>query len=143
MEAKTITRQETVTETIYVASDGKEFARGADCMAHEFDIGYAAVQHIEHCDDLREWRPFGDDEYPIEHEYYWFRPKTEAEAEELNKTFGNSIKADEHIGEWICIEKGYDYDTWGVPLNEGVEYVKHILDKLGYDVVITERKQTE
>ncbi len=142
MKVRTKTSTLVIKEEIFVAADGKEFKNRWECNEYEFAAGYReALTQIEHCAELENWRPIGDEEYPSGDYYYWFRPKTEAEAAKLNEVFGSSIKAEEHIGEWMCIEMTHDYEAWGTGLKECEEYVRHIFGNLGYEVEIKKREE--
>lgn len=73
-------------------------------------------------------------------DYFWFRPKNAEEIELLKKAYPEDDYGIDNadIGKWICVEVCND-SVWFSRLDEGIDYVRELLGKLGYEMTVTEK----
>lgn len=121
--------------TYYIAEDGKRFKAIGDCIKYERNLTYTKLSLIESAPALDGYMPFGCSDLDSDNSYYWYRPKSHEEIKLLEDYYGAEID-DICVGEWICIEVGYDVDVWVHRLEEDIEDVIHILNALGYECEI-------
>lgn len=139
---KTVEKIEMVEKKItkYVAEDGTEFFSYTDCARYEENKNREMLNQIEQCEEARGNPNFDALEHMEYSNYFWFRPKNEQEIELINKVYPtDDYRIDNtDIGKWICIEVCND-SIWHSRLDEGIQYVKNMLDKLGYEMTVTEK----
>ena len=141
------------TTTVYRAYDGKEFTNQWQCLEYERDtLKSKILNDIECCKEIIGCPTFSDgDRSPDMSEFYWVRPKDEAEAKLISdffaasKDFGYSGPVDgmwdkgkSLIGKWVCLEISEDNNIYYEKLDGGVEYVFKVLQKLGYSMYVTD-----
>ena len=133
----------TVEKTVYVANDGEEFDTAEECSEYEYDskicMQHKAFAEIENRPEITDYSNFGVNIYNDDNRNYWFRPKTTEELQLIAQAFSIDMDvSDEYVGKWICVE-ATPFDGFVSFLDDGIAYVKHVLDILGYDVEIKER----
>lgn len=134
-------------ELRYVAEDGKVFLREADCKGYEKELARADLKAkldlIERCEEAEGRTPIDGAEYPEYHSYYWYRPKTREEANVIEEWYNvdTGIHSDE-VGNWICIEESDDGYSWSIPIVCSIINVKELFGKLGYDVTIMKKEDS-
>ena len=133
---KEIERKQLVEKTtrVYVACDGKEFYYREECIEYENRVLVRTAMQVEHCEEIRRCPNFNGSDAYDEHDYIWYHPKSVEDCELLEKAYGDYCKDFKKcIGKWICVEIGYDgVGSWLSTLDDGIEYARNILDKLGY-----------
>lgn len=139
---KTVEKIEMVEKKIemYVADDGTEFFSYTDCARYEENKNREMLNQIEQCEEARGNPNFDGTEHMEYNDYLWFRPKNEQEIELIKKAYPTDCKSIDNsdIGKWICIEKCAD-SNWYSKLDEGINYVKELLHRLGYEMTVTEK----
>lgn len=139
---KTIEKVELVEKkvTVYVADDGTEFSRQGDCISYEERKNRESLSQIEQCAEAKGNPNFDGCEHMEYNDYLWFRPKSTEEIELLKKAYpADDFGIDDaDIGKWICVEVCND-SVWYSRLDEGIDYVKELLGRLGYEMTVTEK----
>ena len=124
----------------YIAFDGTEFSSRSDCIAYEERKNKENLSQIEQCEEAKGNPNFDGCEHMEYNDYFWFRPKNAEEIELLKKAYS----ADDYgidnadIGKWICVEVCND-SVWFSRLDEGINYVRELLSRLGYEMTVTEK----
>ena len=126
--------------TYYVASDGERFDSERECKDHERRLASHSIDGIETVAELNGFMPFGGGEYYEDHDYFWYRPKTDEEIEALERYYDVYINRD-CVGRWLSIEVGYDRSAWVTYLDDDIRYVASVLEKLGYSCKVNETKK--
>lgn len=120
----------------FVAEDGREFANEHDCFAYELAIKRKrADAQVETKIELDNLPPFDGEENYEPYKYKWYRPKSKEDLELLCNAYGNQFD-DSCIGQWVCVEICKDGKCWTVCLNDCIEYAKHLLNYMGYEMFI-------
>lgn len=145
---KEIVRVEQIAKELkkFVADDGTEFETSQACQKYEHEYyrkllkkqgveTCAAAEDIPNCD--------GGENYEF-HSYYWYRPKSTEELALLRKAFEDehdgtiSRFCDRMIDKWICVETDTADDfVWVTELDDGIQHVKNLLSKFGYELTIS------
>lgn len=124
----------------YIADDGLEFDTEESCKEYEQAKNERKLIQIEQCEQANGNPMFDGCEHMEYNEYIWYRPKNEEEIAILEAVYGTDCGfSSDDIGKWICVEN-CDDSAWKSCLEDGIEYVKTILDRLGYTMTVT-RKQ--
>ena len=147
MEKITIKKEIEVTK--FIANDGEEFGNQWACKAHEWDIHdkenmpesaeafkLKVLNGYPPCDGSENWES---------HNYEWFKVNNVEELTLVRETFQitetKTTKCDS-FPEYICIEHDDTYyQCFGQTLSRCIEYVKELLGKLGFDVIIIPKKE--
>lgn len=150
MKTRVIQEQITRDKTIYIAEDGMEFEEYSECQKYEETLAHKKkmlkLKEIEHNKAMMDESPLDGGDYPTDHDYRWFKPKTAEEVHFLNEAFGimygKILLGD--VEKWICVEK-YDIedetdDAYVARLEDSIKHIKDFLNGFGYDVTITERE---
>lgn len=139
---KTVEKIEMVEKKIamYVADDGTEFSNSNDCMNYEKRKNRESLTVIEQCKDAEGNPNFDGIEHLDYYDYFWFKPKNAEEIELLQKVYPASDGGIDNsdIGKWICLETCED-SNWYSRLDEGINYVRELLHRLGYEMTVTEK----
>lgn len=137
-----IEKRRTVVECdLFVADDGMEFETEKECTEYEQLCARqnAAVEKIEQCRDLEGRANCNGAENYEYYEYHWYRPQNKEEIAALNAVYG-SVVDDSCIGKWLCIEsEPHGDEHFCSMLDDGIAYVRNLLDAIGYDLTITPR----
>lgn len=140
MEIVKRTIYEKVTKELFIAEDGESFATQEACVAHENYRNFlrSKILPIETALEDENCANFDGAENYESHHYYWYRPKSLEELSYLEKYYNCSIH-ESAVGEWICIEKDEGGgDTWYTVLEDGLHYVRTMLQSLGYEITVKE-----
>lgn len=79
-------------KTKFIAFDGQEFEREADCRSYELALNVAKVEaQIERCKALDDCAPFDGGENYESHTYRWYKPKSKEDIELLCAAFGDKF----------------------------------------------------
>lgn len=124
----------------YIAFDGKEFSSRNDCITYEEWKNRENLSQIEQCEEANGNPNFDGCEHMEYNDYFWFRPNSAEEIELLNKAYSTDDCGIDNsdIGKWICVEICND-SVWFSRLDEGIDYVRELLEKLGYEMTVTEK----
>ena len=124
----------------YVAEDGTEFSTQRACADYEEEQNKKNLSVIEQCKDAEGNPNFDGNEHMEYYDYLWFRPKNAEEIELLNKAYNDDYSSldNSDIGKWICVETSAD-SVWFSRLENGIEYVRELLNRLGYEMTVTEK----
>lgn len=143
---KTITTPHVVTE--WIAEDGTVFPNKYDCQNYEERI---ALDALEKSSDVEIWK-YNSSRYPnfsgedinSDNDFLWYKPLNQNGIELLRNAHPRAAERidDEYVGKWICIED-CDCDSWVSTLDDGINYVKHVLSLFGYDVSVDPREEAE
>jgi len=132
------TAQKTVTK--YIAEDGMQFDTEWQCEAHEKEM---AVREIgcKTCDELIDKPNFDGGEYTGHNDFTWYYPKSTHDIDKLRKAYHDEFHEISYdlIDTWICIESDSDGCFWVTTLDDGINYAKNILEKLGYEMVVNKK----
>lgn len=139
MEEKKILKEKSFIEekTVYISVDGKEFTDMRACYKHERDYYRSIANNTIETTDCDSPNFDGGENYES-HNYRWYRPRNKEEILLLINAYGEDTNIGEtDIGKWVCIETdcGDDY-IWTTTLEDGINYARSILDKLGFDMEI-------
>lgn len=139
MKEKILRTEETIVKEkiIFIANDGTEFIDRIACQSYEKNLTLKKLNETVEKADLDSPNFDGRENYES-HSYHWYRPKNKEELKLLIDAFGDEVNVGiSDIGKWICIETdcGDDY-TWTTTLEDGINYARSILDKLGFDMEI-------
>lgn len=146
-EMKKIEKKEMVEKIIpkYIADDGTEFTDEKECGRYERQIALEWLSVIETKPEAEGSPNFDGGECYESHNYIWYRPKNEQEIELLQAAYyddGTVNFHDEMIGHWICVEIDCADDfLWVTTLDDGIEYARELLSRLGYDMVVTAKEE--
>lgn len=146
---KRIEKKELIEKVVpkYIADDGKEFTNEHDCLRYERTFALEKLEDIETNEDADGYPNFDGSECYESHSYTWYRPKNEHEIELLKAaySYGSHSATEFHdgmIGKWVCVETDCSDDfLWVSMLDDGVEYAKTLLSRLGYDMVVTAKEE--
>ena len=122
-------------QTVYVAEDGTEFRERHECLDYEWRKFkkplLAKLQRAEKADGLSNFsNSYTSDDY----DYTWYKINTQEDADIIEEVYGISVE----VGKWVCIEDTND-DYYDSTLEDGLEYVKKLLDALGYEFEVREK----
>lgn len=127
-------------KTYYIAEDGTQFESEQECKQYErcdmFKKMIAESPDIIKYPEAEGLQNIGEGFYSDDYEYLWYKPLNEAGTALLKRAYG--CITDDPTGRIICIEVTYG-DTYYSYLEEGVQYAKTLLSKLGYDMVLVEK----
>ena len=139
MEIIKTTTYEKVEQIRYVAEDGKRFLTAEECAEYENHQNFlkSKLEGIESAIEIENSANFDGAENYESHSYYWYRPKSVDEIFYLEKYYGCHIH-ESVVGEWICIEKDDGGDAWYSRLEDGMHYVRTLLQSLGYEITVKE-----
>lgn len=138
---RTYTKEVTEDVVEYKAKDGTIFDRLVDCENHERELDLMALGDIKTCKALNGYRPFDGDEYTNMHDYAWYLPASSEDIKKLHEAFPDAVFTNDAIGRWICVE---DSDCWSyaVTLDDCIEYARHILKELSYEMTVSPKTNT-
>lgn len=139
---KEVTKIELVEKSVvkYIADDGTEFATLRACTDYEQTQNEKKLIQIEQCEQAKGNPMFDGCEHMEYNEYIWYRPKNEQEIAILEAVYGTDCSfSSDDIGKWICMEVCND-SAWKSRLEDGIEYVQTVLDRLGYTMTVTEKQ---
>lgn len=135
-----------ITETKYIADDGREFASARDCEWYEKQkerkclIDEAEKLRIKELEDLM---PLVLDEIMEHHEYRWYRIQNENDYNILSEAYsGNyfgelaSYPAIMCVETYDCYCDDYDGDAYNFTLDQCEEDTIKFWEKQGYKVKI-------
>lgn len=135
-----------ITETKYIADDGREFASARDCEWYEKQkerkclIDKAEKLRIKELEDLM---PLVLDEIMEHHEYRWYRIQNENDYNILSEAYsGNYFGEPASYPAMMCVETydcyydDYDGDAYNFTLDQCEEDTIKFWEKQGYKVKI-------
>lgn len=140
------TRMKTIEKptTVYIACDGTEFEHLYECVNYEDEIRWDKLNKVKQIKDAEGFANTTGDYINDENNFYWFVPQNEDDIKTINENFvlGRDELSNSDIGEVICIEESQDCsDGWVTYMKSGMDYVKQLFDKLGYDVEFIKREE--
>lgn len=144
---KKIEKKELIEKIIpkYIADDGTEFTDEKECERYERQIALERLSVIETSSEAQGLANFDGGECYESHNYVWYRPKDAHEIDLLKAAYDDEGHTDfsyNMIGQWICVETDCADDfLWVTTIDDGIEYAKDILSKLGYDMVVTAKEE--
>lgn len=127
-------------DLIFIADDGMEFHDEDSCKEYEQDLKRRGFEEELEKFEIKEARgcipPSEEARYCAD--YYWYRVQNDKQRELLNEQY--NVDLDPIYPDVICIEEyaegeGYYYRAGSLMLE-----IKELWSKLGYDVVVTEKK---
>lgn len=149
-------KKEVVTREIevktYVANDGTRFDDVKLCEQHEKKLARSnlekSIRKIEQCKAAEGYSPLDGGEYNENHDYRWYRPKTREEADCLCEYYKVEMGISyDDIRQWICVEaydlENVDEGCWSSPIRYSLAQIERLLNKLGYNIVISEMQNNE
>ena len=140
------TKMKTVEKptTVYIACDGTEFEYSYECANYENEIRWDKLNKVKQIKEAEGFANTTGEYTNDDNAFYWFVPQNKDDIDTINENFvlGSYELCDSDIGEVICIEEnqGCD-DAWVTYMSSGMDYVKRLFDKLGYDVEFTKREE--
>ena len=144
MKEKILRTEETIVreKIIFIANDGKEFVDRLACQHYEKELTFKKVNEIIEKADLDSPNFDGGENYES-HNYRWYRPKNKEEILLLINAYGEEVNIGiTDIGKWVCIETDCSDDyVWITTLEDGINYARSILDKLGFDMEIKPKEK--
>lgn len=150
VETKVEIQTREVEINTYISDDGEEFNDAKQCEKYELEAAREhlgqQLERIETCKEAEDYCPVDGGEYYEQHDYKWYLPKNQNEAEVINEYYKleYGITADE-IGKWVCIEAYNHSDptegTYAMSITESIKYVEKLFTALGYNVSINKRSE--
>ena len=143
---KKIEKKEMIEKIIpkHIADDGTEFTDEKECEQYERKIAMERLSVIETSSEAEGLPNFDGGECYESHNYTWYRPKDEHEIDLLNAAYSDGAQTEfyeEMIGKWVCVETDCADDfLWVTTLDDGIEYARDVLAKLGYDMMVVEKE---
>lgn len=128
-----------ITTKTYVSDDGLVFDSECACKEHERQVLYNQLENIEQCKEAENLPNCDGGENYESHSYVWYRPKTQEDVCLLRRVY--DMPDVSFLNKWICIELDSEGEyLWYTYLADGINYVKDLLSRLGYDVTITPKQ---
>lgn len=144
MKKVTETVMTPIEHTTFVAEDGTTFQNEWSCRDYELDIATRALTaraDVVWNDAAEGWSPFSSDADGYgDSNFVWFKALTKDGLEAVAQAYDCTITAD--VGKWVCLEL-HDGEVFTSLLDNDMEYVVNLCDKLGIDVTFTERAGKE
>lgn len=128
------------TDLIFIADDGMEFYNEHSCVEYEKDMKRRVLEEELEKFEIKEARDYIPPSVDASDcsDYYWYRVQNNQQRELLNERYNVDLYP--IYPDVICIEEyargeGYYYRAESLMLE-----IKELWSKLGYDVVVTEKK---
>lgn len=124
----------------YIAFNKKKFSSRINYITYEKRKNKENLSQIEQREEANGNPNFDGCEHMEDNDYFWFRPNSAEEIELLNKAYPTDYYGIDNsdIGKWICVEVCND-SVWFSRLDEGINYVKKLLGRLGYEMTVTDK----
>lgn len=141
-------REVTKYEDVFIAYDGNSFGAEKACKDYEervYPNGIRERKDIEWLDTLRGYSAIisKDSYYCYDDSYMWLIPKTEEAINALNKAYNCDDFEESHIGKVVAVDYTYDCDVYVDTADRVATHCKDYLDRMGYDVTMTNRRTNE